>query len=348
MSSGYKQPCLFAFTLRPATFQVESTVLILFIPVANLRNIDINLVLALDALLSERSVTRAAKRIGLSQPAMSHALAKLRELLDDPLLIRMGRSMVLSERAETLRRQVDEVMSGLDRLFATRPLFEPHTSKQQLTIAATDYVQFVLLPALDRLLALEAPAISLVVRPLLLASVFEELRAGELDIAIGLVPTATLPELIHAAELFRDRFVGLAHRDHPALAEAAGKLDAAEYAALTHIVVSPRGVPGGFVDDALAELDLQRRVAITVPHFLVVPHMVAQSNHVALLAERVAQPFTRLLPLKLFSPPIAAEPVAIGMMWHRRTHDDAARSWLRDAIRRALSLHDEGNLHTLV
>ena len=300
----------------------------------NLAGIDVNLVVALDALLRERSVTEAAKRIGLSQPAMSHALARLRETLGDPLLVRVGRAMTLTPRAEALAPRARAVVEELEALLAPLPSFDPKTSQRTLKVSATDYVQLVLLPALGEIIFREAPGITLQITPISDRPAAERLRDGDADVAVGRFDHEAQALDVRRVALFRDTFVGVACAGHPT---ARGQLDLATYAELSHVLVSPRGTPGGIVDGALAKKGLARRVALTVPHFLVVPHIVASSHHVTTMLRHVAATFTALLPLTTFEPPpeLELEPVVMQMMWHERTHEDPGARWLRDALVRA-------------
>ncbi|MDC3959994.1 LysR family transcriptional regulator [Polyangium jinanense] len=300
----------------------------------NLAGIDVNLVVALDALLQERSVTEAAKRIGLSQPAMSHALARLRETLGDPLLVRVGRTMTLTPRAEALVPRARAVVEELEALLAPLPSFDPKTSRRTFKLGATDYVQFVLLPALEEILSREAPNLTLHILPIGVPPASESLCEGEIDVAVGRFEHENMPLDVRRVSLFQDTFVGVAREGHP---RARGKLDLATYAELSHVLVSPRGKPGGIVDGALAKKGLVRHVALTVPHFLVVPHIVATSNHVTTMLAHVAATFTTLLPLATFEPPpeLDLAPVTMTMVWHERTHEDPGARWLRDALVRA-------------
>ena len=300
---------------------------------ANISGIDMNLVLALDALLREASVTRAAQRMGLSQPAMSHALGRLRELLGDSLLVRVGRDMVLTERAEALADDVARTVEQLNALFAGRAAFDPARSEHVFRLAATDYVQLVLLPALDALLRAEAPGVQLVVRTLDPETGLAALRAGDIDMVAGLLAEAAPPD-VYRTLLFEDRFVGLARKKHPRVRRNMGLKT---FAALPHILVAPRGTAGGVVDRALAQHGLRRQVRLLVPQFLIAPHIVATSDHVVVLAERVARHFTRILPLRVFEPPVALPPMRIHAFWHGRMHEQPAHAWLRNAIRRALA-----------
>lgn len=321
--------------------------------------IDVNLIVALDALLGERSVTRAARRIGLSQPAMSHSLARLRELLDDPLLVRTGREMALTERAQALVADVADAIDRLTHVFSARPSFDPVTAERVFRIAATDYTQFMLLPTLDRILSDEAPGVSVHMHPWSRPDMVSLLRNRDLDLVVGILPLPAmkpLPDDIHTMALYDEHRVCIGRKGHPGLRRP---LTLERYCALSHIQISlsgnPASAPGppgpavsspaaargageqaSDVDRLLAERGLGRRIAMTVPHFLLVPHIVAHSDHVALLSEHVARPFTRILPLRLVKPPFESGTATIGAIWHQRTDGDAAHDWLRKLVQRCI------------
>lgn len=299
----------------------------------NLSAIDLNLLVALDALLRERSVTRAARRVGLSQPAMSHALSRLRELLQDPLLFRVGKSMALTERAEALAGPTGAALRGLEALLAAPERFDPGRSTRQFHIATTDYAQFLLLGPLSAILAREAPSVDLRVQPISGRSIDEALLRGDVDLALGRFGAELTGPHLHRQDLFEERFVGVARADHPALR---GPIDVATFVALSHVLVSPRGSGGGVVDTALAALGTSRRVAMVVPHFLVVPHLIAASDHVSSLLERAALRFAEMLPIRLFDLPIELPRISIAMLWHERRHHVEDQRWLRRTVQRAL------------
>ncbi|WP_437586849.1 LysR family transcriptional regulator [Sorangium sp. So ce1000] len=295
----------------------------------NLSAIDVNLVIALDALLQERSVTLAARRVGLSQPAMSHALTRLRELFSDPLLIRVGRQMALTSRAEAMTPQVAAIVHDLAGLFGeTTPAFDPKTTDRTFRIAATEYVELVLLPRLNAALAEGGPSLALQLLPLDVRAV-DALRSGEIDLAIGVFPQESLPSDLRRAPLFDDRFAGLARASHPT---ARGHVDLETYAALSHVVVPRRGAHDGATDDLIAARGVARREAMAVPHVFLVPHVIAASDLVATVATRLGRAFSSLMPLRTFDLPFELPPIEIAMAWNSRTESDLARAWLRNVV----------------
>jgi DNA-binding transcriptional LysR family regulator len=292
---------------------------------------DLNLLVALDALLEECSVTRAAARIGITQSAASHALARLRELTGDKLLVRTREGMVPTTRAEAMRGPLRHALAAIAKTLADPDAFDPKTARARIFIGASDYVEIVLLPGVMARLAREAPGVE--VRLLTRAHAHaKELSTGRLDVAFA--PTLPGPESqgIYAQELFRDRFVCVARRGHPLF--RAKTLTPRAFAAAQHALVSPGGTEGGFVDDALERLGLRRSVTLATPHFLAGPHLVASSDLVLTIGERVASVVAKPLDLEIRNPPseLGLTGFGVTMWWHERTQSDPTRRWLRDVI----------------
>jgi DNA-binding transcriptional LysR family regulator len=293
----------------------------------HLEGLDLNLLVALRALLSERHVTRAAARIGLSQPAMSHALSRLRELLGDPLLVRAPSGMKRTARAEAMAEPLERVLEDLGRVLASPAPFDARTSTRKFRIATDDYMELVLFPKLLPRFWSEAPSADLRLANLL-ASAHEDLAEGRIDFALGVHGTlgGPVPRGIRSERLVSDRFVCVVREDHPVIKK---RLSLEDFIALPHALVAPRGVEGGVVDVALAKLGKARRVAVTIPHFLVAPHMIRETDLVLTLAERVAKSLAPLLGLKQIAPPLEVPGFSMSMMWHERQHVDPAHAWLR-------------------
>lgn len=302
-----------------------------------LAGLDLNLLLVLDALLIERNVTRAGKRIGLSQPATSRALSRLRDHFRDPLLIRDGNALVPTSRADELAEPLTLALAALGRVLSAPEPFEPATTRKSFTLAAADYAQFVVLPPLVARLQARAPGIDLIVRDLGAMSSADALAHGLVDLVI----TPRASRLPHAAEvfdegahifrrhLFEERFVCLVRDDHPRVKK---RLSLDTYIDLPHAFIAPRGTPGGIVDDVLGTLGLSRRVSVTVQSFLVAPWVVAQSDLIITLAERLARALSHTLPLRVLKPPIAIPAFAMEVTWHERRHRDPAHRWLRSEL----------------
>ena len=287
--------------------------------------VDLNLLVALDALLAERNVTRAARRVGLSQSAMSHTLVRLRRLLEDPILVRAAGEMVPTARAAELAAPIRESLERIERALDAPEPFDPRTAKRSFTVAAVDFAQLVLVAPLGARLSREAPGIELVVGspP---DDVDRALASGAVDLSLAL---ARGPGSPHEVELLRERFVCVVRRDHPRVRKSLTKKQLTE---LPHVMISPRGRGAGAVDRALEREGLARRVPFIVPHFLGAALAVARSELVLTVAERVARTFAGALPIRLLDPPVPVEGFRVAQAWHARQDDDPAHAWLRRTI----------------
>lgn len=303
----------------------------------DLRNADLNLLVHLDALLTESSVTQAAARIGLSTPAMSHALSRLRAQLQDPLLVRAGRTMVPTSRAERLRPQVRALIEQLGVVMSPATELDPSTMTRAFSIHTTDHVLLVLGAAVDRLGAKEAPGVSLAFLPNVPDDA-SHLRAGLIDLAIGVF--SELPPELRIRTLFEDRFVCVVRKSHP---DARRRLSLARYAALEHVLVSPRGGAGRYVDGLLERQGVSRRVARAVPYFMAALVLVSKTDYILTVSERLARAFGPRLGLAILDPPLPMAPYALRMLWHPRYDGDPAHGWLRSVfVRGASAPHPSG------
>ncbi len=309
--------------------------------VTHLSGIDLNLLPLLDALLEERHVTRAAKRVGLSQPAASRGLARLRELLADPLLVRSQRGLSPTPRAEALRAPVRQALTLLDQSLVEKVVFDPATARRKIRVVSDDYSELVLFPSLVSRLSKRAPGIDVLVPPTG-AFEFEPLLRGEIDLALApLRANMPPPPGILEKKLYAERFVCVVRKGHP----LAKRPTLARFADARHALIAPRGTAGGAVDDALARHGKTRRVAFMGPHFLVVPFIVAASDLVVTLGERVARALAPTLQLTIFEPPMKLNGFTVACYWHERSAADPAVQWFireLEAVSRAPSTSSRG------
>lgn len=293
---------------------------------SSLAGVDLNLLVALDALLAERSVTRAARRLGLTQSALSHALSRLRALLEDPLLVKAPGGMTPTALARELEGPLHGALGELERTLRMRPRFDPATSQRQFVISSADYGMLVLLPELMKRVAAAAPQVGLVVHPTTTSSP-HELLAGQLDLILGAVPPE-VPDVV-ARKLFDERFVCLVRRDHPTVKET---LTVEQYAELPHLLISPMGRGVTWVDPVLERLGMRRHIALRVPHFLVAPLIIAQTDLILTVAERVARALGGALPVRELMPPLPIPGFAVSMYWHAQRSEDPGHRWLRELL----------------
>jgi DNA-binding transcriptional LysR family regulator len=290
--------------------------------------VDLNLLPLLDALLTERHVTRAAKAAGLSQPAASRALGRLRLLFSDPLLVRSGRGFALTPRAEALRDPVRRALGLVEGAMARPSRFDPASARRTARVMTSDYSELLLLPGLLDRLTRMAPGIDVWVHPLLESSP-QPLVDGEADFMIMPIREGErLAPGVRADVLYSDRFICMVKRGHP----LAKKPTLDRFLAARHAFIAPRGRRGGPVDDALAARGKERHIALAGPHFLVMPFLVAASDLVLTLAERIARLYSQFLPVVLFEPPLQLSGFTIGLFWHEKDANDPALTWLREQI----------------
>lgn len=288
---------------------------------------DLGLLLTLDALLQEGHVTRAAERLGLSVPAASHALARLRARLGDPLLVRSGRTMVLTPRAEAMRPQVRSLVEEARRVLASAAPFSPATLERTFTIFATDHALLVLGPAIDRLVRAEAPGVSLHYLPSIVDD-WKLVRDGTADLSICL--PGLFPPEFRTASLLTERFVCVVRDGHPRV-KASMPLDT--WLTLDHVVVSPLGKPSA-VDQVLATRGLSRRIRVVVPYFAAALHLVAAGDDVLTVSASAVRAWSAP-GLRVLEPPVELPTYSVNLLWHPRLEQDPANRWLRDLLVRA-------------
>jgi DNA-binding transcriptional LysR family regulator len=298
----------------------------------HLSGVDLNLLVVLDALLTEGHVTRAARRVGLSQSAASHALGRLRSLLGDPLFVRSGRRLAPTPRAEALREPVRVALTAAAAALLGAPRFDPARAERTFRVVSGDLALLAVLPALVARVAREAPRVDLTfLAPG--ADPYGGLERADADLVIGPLLRGERGAGVRHQELFAEAFVCMMRRGHPLGTKRKLTLDA--YCAASHALIAPGGTPGGIVDDALARLGRSRRVAVRVPHFLVAPFVVGGGDLLLTLPERVATTLARNLDVVLLPPPLRVPGFTMAMFWHERTTDDPAHGWLRSVVERA-------------
>lgn len=294
-----------------------------------LRGIDTNLVVSLHALLTHANVTRAAKAMGLSQSSMSHALARLRSHFDDPLLVPAGRKLVLTERARALVAPVSSAIAQLEGVFDNPPPFDPATSERTFRIAATDNLELYVLPRLAGVLAAQAPRIDLRITALP-PDWARALQHGDIDLKLG--RKSAVDASLESADLSEEQLASVVRGGHPVSARPT----LAAFAALDHLVVTPSALPSmpavGVIDAVLARHHLARRIAMTVPHFLVAPFVIAASEMVLTAPSRLVDPFMGVLGLRRLVLPVKLASYTLSQVWPRRCEDDPGHRWLRARI----------------
>lgn len=296
----------------------------------NLRKVDLNLLLTLDALLIERNVTRAAQRLHLSQPSVSVQLGKLRAAFDDPLLLPGPRGMLPTARALALLAPLQAALAQLSQVMQPEAAFDPWTAEAEWKLAAADATEYAILLPLLPALRLQAPRSRMAVFDAVPSRMASQLESGQVD--LGFLAHEEAPPALRHRVLFKEHYVLACRTGHPLL-QAAPDLD--RFCSLEFVVVSPNG--GGYrtaVDTSLEQLGRSRTVVLSVPHFLFVPPLLAASDMVALLPSRLLK--NALASLRTWEPPLAIPDYAMAMVWHERMHLDPGHRWLREQVMAAL------------
>lgn len=290
---------------------------------------DFALLVSLDALLQESSVSGAARRVGLSTPAMSHALARIRERFGDPILVRSGRGMLLTPRAIELKPQVHEAVNQARRALEPALPFVASQLSRTFVVHATDYVLTVLGATVDRLLRAEAPNVRIRFVP----NTHDDaamLRDQGSDLAVGIY--GELPQEMLTRQLLTDRFVCVLRADHPARIR---RLTLDRFVGLDHVQIAPRGQPGGYLDDVLRSRGHARNVARAVPYFLTALQLVSETDYILTVSERIARRYADLLGLRIFDTPLPLRPYRLSLVWHPRVDADPAHRFLREIFLKA-------------
>ena len=293
-----------------------------------LARLDLNLLLVFHHLLREKRVSRVATVLGMSQPAVSSALGRLRTSLGDALFLRTQRGMEPTPYALQLAEPVALALDGLQQALNVRASFDPATSERRFTLAMTDVGEMYFLPVLMDALAQAAPGVTLHVVAVTGASLKDDMASGRTDLALGLLPQ--LQAGFFQQALFRQPYVCLMREGHPLASEPA--LTLTDFAAADHVRVIAAGTGHGRVDEALERQGLQRRIRLTVPHYVALGDVLGHSDLIATVPERFAQRVCGPFALTTRPLPLAIEGSAIHQFWHARLHKDPGHQWLRTQV----------------
>ncbi len=295
----------------------------------NIQDLDFRLLQCFAALLTERSVSRAAARIDLSQPAMSHALGRLRRLFDDPLLIKGHGHMTPTARALELELEVRALLAGAERLVSRPAEFVPATTRTRFVVMTPEFVEYLLAPPLIAHVEAHSPGVDVAFRTSDPEHAHDWFENGEIDIRLGWVTDP--PPLLRVKLLFRDPLVCIARRNHPRLKH---RISTEQYLETAHVRVErPRTrVSTGAVDAAVAAIGGQLRVALQVQNAYALANVVAQSSLISTVPQRLARVLAAHHPLQILQMPLDVPDVRIAMYWHERTHKQPAHRWFRQLL----------------
>ncbi len=298
-----------------------------------LKDIDLNLLVVFQQLLLDRRVSKAAEHLGVSQPGVSNALARLRKLTDDPLFLRTPSGMEPTPFAEQLAEPTARALQVIHSAFNQRTSFDPLTSKRAFTIGMTDIGEIYFLPKLMKELARTAPGVSLSTVRNAAVNLCDEMEAGHVSLAIGLLPQLKAGYL--QRRLFKQHYVCMFRRGHPLDKRT---ISLSEFSDAEHVVVISGGTGHGKADELLVRKKIARKVVLTVPHYVAVGHILHNSDLVATVPERLAVALLEPFGLVYVPHPAKLPEIGINLFWHSRYHKDPAVSWLRSLI---VKLHGE-------
>jgi DNA-binding transcriptional LysR family regulator len=297
---------------------------------------DLNLLRVFNALMRERNVTRAGERIGLSQPAVSAALNRLRAAFGDELFVRNAGQMEPTPRAIALAEPIGDALRRVERVVGSSLPFDAAMTEREFAIWGIDYVSYLLAPPLLASLTRTAPGIVIRLIDGRVGPIGQLLETGEIDLAVEVMHELTDP--VRSQFLFEERYVVIAAAGHPEIAAAGTNaqqpsvFDLELYCRLPHVLHSLSGGVSGNVDAALAAIGRRRHVALSLPHFFTIAQAVAASRMIATFPERLARAVAPAMNLRIFAAPIDLAPISLAMIWHRRNDNDAAHLWLRQQV----------------
>jgi DNA-binding transcriptional LysR family regulator len=298
-----------------------------------LTGLNLNLLVALDALLSERNVTRAARRVGITQPAMSQTLARLRELFSDPLLVRRGRGMVLTPRAEAMLVPLSDALLSVERAVQLGMGFDAATSTRIFSVALPDLSVTVMLSPLLRLIGQQAPGVRVQVEPLSISRLSDRLASGGIDLVLAAHLGSS--EGLRRETLLTDDYVCLVRRGHPLARRKRVRID--DYAAHGHLAYTPVGFVPPPISEAVPGFASTSGIRASVPYLLALPEVVRSTDLVATVPRRLLSAPIDLSGVVILEAPRELPAVVDSLWWHPRFDSDPAHQWLRERVREAVA-----------
>lgn len=295
----------------------------------SLNRLDLNLLVAFDALMTELNVSKAAEKLFIGQSAMSHSLNRLRQTFDDPILVRTTGGMKPTARAQELIEPIRKALLDIEVTVTRKQTFDPKTARHRFVIGVTDYNELILVPSLISRVREFAPGVEIHVRQPRDYLPEEDLENGNLNVVLGFDVSLETPTRLHQQGLFHDVFVTIVSESHPLIDDS---ITLEQFVTMDHILISPSGDEHGIVDHWLNQKNLSRRVVLLVPHFLSAPLIIAQTDLALTLPYRIAERFVQMAPLKLLQTPITFPSYQMSMIWHPLYENDPAQEWLRSQI----------------
>lgn len=293
----------------------------------NIAGVDLNLLVAFEALYQERNVSRAARRIGLAQPSLSNALSRLRHVFKDELFLRTPQGMIPTQHAEEIAPPILAALAQMREVLAGATQFDPAKVQQTVAIAVGDYFELTILPRLMRYLGEHAPGIRIRTKYVEINQIVEQLDRREVDIAFGAI--TQVPTRIQLQPALEERFVCMLREGHPLLEK---HLTLKQFLQVPHVVFSLRADARGIVDDELARMGMERQIGLTVSHFISLAFIVKESDMIATVPNYVAKVLAAYLPIRIVPPPLVIPPFYLNVSWSKAMENDPLNRWLRGVI----------------
>lgn len=293
----------------------------------SLRQFDLNLLKVFDVLIEERNVTKSAKKLAMSQPAVSHALGRLRQQLDDPILIKAGNGMMVSPRALQIHSEMHSALKQIEKAISPQPSFDPKNDKREFAIASTDYVESLILPPLLSHIETHAPGISLNIQHLASSLPLDEIERGAIDIAIGM--SVRTPKRFKSKLLLEDDYMCAVASNHPIIQE---ELTMERYMDLDHLLVAPAKNRLQVDKTLFAEMGRSPKVVANMPHFLAAMHATSESGVIVTGPALLLRKFQKSFNLHLIKPPFDLPLTKIDLVWHEFKENDPGIKWLRKQL----------------
>ena len=299
----------------------------------NINKMDLNLLLAFNALMETQSVSKGAKLIGLSQPAMSHALNRLRSILDDELFVRSPKGMVPTAKASRIKDVIANSLMALDQGIFMEEEFDPATSERKFTITSSDCECMTFIPYLLNTVIKNSESMSLEFKHPSIETFYSDLESSKVDVALGIGVRSKNNLVIE--KIYEEDYICLTRKDNPLVN---GDISLKEYLKLEHILIDPLGSRRGIVDNALEKIGVKRKVRVSIPQFSLSPWIFLNNNLVLTIPKTLGVEFLKILPVKSFAPPVEIQTLHGQMIWHKRNESDPAHQWLRKKIIQSVAM----------
>jgi DNA-binding transcriptional LysR family regulator len=298
----------------------------------NIKSLDLNLLLVFNALMETKSVSKGAKILGLSQPAMSHALSRLRESLEDELFVRTPKGMIPTAKSEKIKDHISKGLNVIEKGLFENDQFSSQNSERNFSITSSDCECMTFIPYLVTDIIKNSPNISLTFRPPTFESFIADLDSSKTDVALG-VGVAPRANLV-IEKIYDEEYICLTRKSNSLVKS---EVSLKEYLEFEHILIDPLGARKGIVDSSLEKIGVKRSIRVSIPQFALTPWIFLNNDLVVTIPKTLGEEFLKILPVKSFKPPVEIQKLEGQMIWHKRNNNDPGHIWLREKIVQSIS-----------